>query len=44
MQRAARSERLAAVAGTRALRLEEGLLRLRERFMAPRRRIDSVSC
>src|SRR5258706_481256 len=31
---------LAAVAGTRALRLEEGLLRLRERFMLPGRRID----
>src|ERR1700704_2140830 len=31
---------LAAVAGPRALRLEEGLLRLRERFMLPGRRID----
>src|SRR6266568_2563768 len=31
---------LTAAAGTRALRLEEGLLRLRERFMLPGRRID----
>jgi len=31
---------LAAVAGTRALRLEEGLLRLRERFLLPGRGID----